>query len=83
MCQEIHQTVITYSERFLMELSRYNYVTPTSYLELLGLFSSLMNTKKSELNGAQRRLEIGLDKVLICYCLLGILFWKFVLMKQG
>lgn len=65
MCQEIHQSVITYSKRFLGELSRYNYVTPTSYLELLGIFSKLIGMKKTELSTARKRLKTGLDKVRI------------------
>lgn len=63
MCQEIHQSVATYSKQFLAELSRYNYVTPTSYLELLGIFSKLIGMKKMDLTTARRRLKTGLDKV--------------------
>ncbi|PVD29059.1 hypothetical protein C0Q70_11656 [Pomacea canaliculata] len=64
MCQEIHQSVATYSKQFLAELSRYNYVTPTSYLELLGIFSKLIGMKKMDLTTARRRLKTGLDKLL-------------------
>ncbi|XP_048258404.1 dynein axonemal heavy chain 1-like isoform X3 [Haliotis rufescens] len=64
MCQEIHQSVHVNSQRFLAELSRHNYVTPTSYLELLGIFSKLIGLKKMELNTARRRLKTGLDKLL-------------------
>ncbi|XP_050390512.1 dynein axonemal heavy chain 1 [Patella vulgata] len=64
MCQAIHQSVARNSERFLAELSRHNYVTPTSYLELLGIFSNLVGMKKSELNLARNRLKTGLDKLL-------------------
>ena len=63
MCQEMHQSVAQYSDKFLAELSRYNYVTPTSYLELLGIFSKLIGLKKMELSTARKRLKIGLDKV--------------------
>ena len=63
MCQEIHQSVAQYSVKFLAELSRHNYVTPTSYLELLGIFSKLIGMKKMELSTARKRLKIGLDKV--------------------
>ena len=64
VCQEIHQSVAQNSKRFLAELSRYNYVTPTSYLELLGIFSKLVGMKKMELNTSRKRLKTGLDKVL-------------------
>lgn len=65
MCQEIQETVFRYSNRFLAELSRHNYVTPTSYLELLGIFSKLVGMKKTELNTNRKRLKTGLDKVLL------------------
>ena len=63
MCGIIHEDVVTYSKRFLDELSRYNYVTPTSYLELLGIFSRLIGIKKNELVVARKRTKTGLDKV--------------------
>jgi len=64
MCQVIHQDVLTNSERFLVELSRHNYVTPTSYLELLGIFSRLIGIKKNELIVAKNRTKTGLNKLL-------------------
>ncbi|RUS78759.1 hypothetical protein EGW08_013475 [Elysia chlorotica] len=64
MCQEIHESVTKNSAKFLAEMSRYNYVTPTSYLELLGIFSKLIGMKKTELTTAKKRLKTGLDKLL-------------------
>ena len=64
MCQKIHSSVLTNSDRFLGELGRYNYVTPTSYLELLGIFNKLIVMKKTELNTAKNRTKTGLDKLL-------------------
>lgn len=52
-------------EQYLAELSRYNYyVTPKSYLELLGIFSSLIGQKKQELHSARQRMKTGLDKMI-------------------
>jgi len=34
----IHNSVINFSDKFYAELRRKNYVTPTSYLELLKLY---------------------------------------------
>lgn len=31
----IHDSVVEYSNRMILELKRYNYVTPTNYLELV------------------------------------------------
>ena len=42
---KIHKDVIDKSEIFYDELKRRNYVTPTSYLELLKLYIDLMKFK--------------------------------------
>ena len=62
-CVAIHQTVAVKSQQFLAELSRYNYVTPTSYLELLGTFSKLLRIKINEVSTQRNRTKTGLDKV--------------------
>ncbi|XP_013988847.1 dynein axonemal heavy chain 1 isoform X2 [Salmo salar] len=64
MCMEIHQMVARKCAQYLAELSRYNYVTPKSYLELLAIFSSLIGRKKQELHSARQRMKTGLDKLL-------------------
>uniref|UniRef100_A0A8C9T0G9 Dynein axonemal heavy chain 1 n=1 Tax=Scleropages formosus TaxID=113540 RepID=A0A8C9T0G9_SCLFO len=51
-------------EQYLAELSRYNYVTPKSYLELLSIFSALIGCKKNDLHSARQRMKTGLDKLL-------------------
>lgn len=63
MCVEIHQMVALKCEQYHAELSRYNYVTPKSYLELLSIFSALIGRKKQELHSARQRMKGGLDKV--------------------
>lgn len=65
MCQDIHLSVANYSTKYLAELSRHNYVTPTSYLELLGIFEKLVGIKKVQLTTARNRTKTGLDKVTI------------------
>lgn len=57
--QYMHASVVEASERYLQELSRHNYVTPTSYLELLSSYTELMNTKRGNLSGNINRLQIG------------------------
>uniref|UniRef100_A0A8C9ZPR8 Dynein axonemal heavy chain 1 n=1 Tax=Sander lucioperca TaxID=283035 RepID=A0A8C9ZPR8_SANLU len=64
MCVKIHQMVARMCEQYLAELSRHNYVTPKSYLELLKIFSNLIGRKKQELCGARQRMKTGLDKLL-------------------
>lgn len=69
MCVTLHQSVAAKSTLFLAELSRHNYVTPTSYLELLGIFSKLLTLKKMELKTAKNRTKTGLDKVgVVVWC---------------
>ncbi|XP_067360331.1 dynein axonemal heavy chain 1 [Channa argus] len=64
MCMKIHQIVAKNCEKYLTELSRHNYVTPKSYLELLKIFSDLIGRRKQELCGARQRMKTGLDKLL-------------------
>lgn len=46
MCVEIHTSVSTMAEVFYAELRRRYYTTPTSYLELINLYLSMLQTKK-------------------------------------
>lgn len=64
MCVYIHQSVERKSREFYEELRRYNYVTPTSYLELLMCFLKLVTEKRNDLEGLKGRLSVGLDKLL-------------------
>lgn len=47
MCKSFHTSTINLSASFLSELQRYNYVTPTSYLELISMFKHLLQRKRS------------------------------------
>ena len=46
MCVEIHLSVSDMAERFYSELKRRYYTTPTSYLELINLYLSMLSEKK-------------------------------------
>ena len=59
----IHQSVERKSKQFFDTLRRYNYVTPTSYLELLQTFIRLLREKREEIETMRERLQIGLDKL--------------------
>jgi len=45
MCVEIHMSVSDMADRFYNELKRKYYTTPTSYLELINLYLSMLTTK--------------------------------------
>ena len=62
-CVFIHQSVERKSRAFLEQLRRYNYVTPTSYLELLRTFTRLLGEKRAEIELQRSRLRVGLDKL--------------------
>lgn len=49
--------------RFLRELGRHNYVTPTSYLELINAFKNLLQQKQDETMKAKQRYLVGLEKL--------------------
>jgi dynein heavy chain len=63
ICQTFHRSVEDSSVEFLNELGRYYYVTPTSYLELIGTFITLLNERRGEVSAARNRYLVGLEKV--------------------
>ena len=63
-CVSIHQSVEHKSKKFYDELRRYNYVTPTSYLELLSTLTKLLGEKRTEIVTMKSRLVVGLDKLV-------------------
>ena len=60
---DMHLSVITASARMLLELKRYNYVTPTNYLELVKGYRNLLNEKSNELKASASKLANGLAKL--------------------
>uniref|UniRef100_A0A669BJA2 Dynein axonemal heavy chain 7 n=1 Tax=Oreochromis niloticus TaxID=8128 RepID=A0A669BJA2_ORENI len=63
MCKSFHTSTINLSHRFLTELQRHNYVTPTSYLELISTFKALLKTRRAEVMKMKSRYEVGLEKL--------------------
>jgi len=66
--------------RYYMELKRHNYVTPTSYLELITSFKNLYDAKVQKITLQKNRYEAGLEKLdfaagqvcsgsLLCFCM--------------
>nr|XP_046259789.1 dynein axonemal heavy chain 6 isoform X2 [Scatophagus argus] len=64
MCVEIHISVTEMAERFYSELRRRYYTTPTSYLELINLYLSMLEDKRQQLVLARDRVKNGLTKLL-------------------
>uniref|UniRef100_A0AAV2LX57 Dynein heavy chain n=1 Tax=Knipowitschia caucasica TaxID=637954 RepID=A0AAV2LX57_KNICA len=63
ICKTFHTSIKQLSEKFLSELGRYNYVTPTSYLELMATFRLLLTEKRDIVMKAKQRYINGLDKL--------------------
>lgn len=63
MCKTFQTNVRDMSERYFSRLRRHNYVTPTSYLELILTFKHLLQIKRNEVNTARNRYVIGLQKL--------------------
>ncbi|KAK9514800.1 hypothetical protein VZT92_025488 [Zoarces viviparus] len=63
ICKTFHTSAKQISHRFLSELGRHNYVTPTSYLELIAAFRLLLTQKREAVMKAKRRYTDGLDKL--------------------
>ncbi|RKO99706.1 hypothetical protein CXG81DRAFT_14142 [Caulochytrium protostelioides] len=63
LCQYLHQDVQTRSRAYLNQLRRHNYVTPTSYLELLATYQTLLSRKQEEVRNAKFRYTNGLEQI--------------------
>lgn len=63
MCQFFHTSTQDLSQDFLRRTKRHNYVTPTSYLELINTFKDLLDKKRKEALEGKRRYEAGLERL--------------------
>uniref|UniRef100_A0A7S3ZAX1 AAA+ ATPase domain-containing protein n=1 Tax=Lotharella globosa TaxID=91324 RepID=A0A7S3ZAX1_9EUKA len=63
MFQYIHLSVEKKSVEYREKLRRVNYVTPTSYLELLTVYKELLTMKRKEVGSKRDKLQNGLDKL--------------------
>ncbi|XP_062985188.1 dynein axonemal heavy chain 6 [Elgaria multicarinata webbii] len=64
MCVDIHMSVTEMAEQYYAELRRRYYTTPTSYLELINLYLSMLSEKRKQLVSARDRVKNGLSKLL-------------------
>ena len=63
ICKHFHESVRLMSQRYYDTLRRHNYVTPTSYLELILTFKNLLARKRDEILLLKNRYLTGLDKL--------------------
>ena len=71
MFKNVHMSVEKSSAVYYDMLRRRNYVTPTSYLELLSSFAKLIGTNRTAIATKRDRLQIGLDKLTETKSLIG------------
>jgi dynein heavy chain len=64
VCVDMQEKASLMSRRFLTEMGRHYYVTPTSYLELINTFKSLLHHQRHEVLELKTRYENGLTKLL-------------------
>eukprot|EP00163_Fabomonas_tropica_P031149 TRINITY_DN730_c1_g1_i7.p1 TRINITY_DN730_c1_g1~~TRINITY_DN730_c1_g1_i7.p1 ORF type:complete len:4213 (+),score=1156.03 TRINITY_DN730_c1_g1_i7:1002-12641(+) len=64
LCVYVHESVTSMSEVFYNEQRRRNYTTPTSYLELINLYTATLEAKRNEIVGNRDRLRNGVKKLL-------------------
>lgn len=56
----VHLSINDANLEFLQMERRYNYTTPTSYLELINFYKLLLDKKRDKITDQITRLEIGL-----------------------
>lgn len=63
MCKTFQESVRQLSQRFYAQLRRHNYVTPTSYLELILTFKALLSSRRNQVDTFRNRYLVGLEKL--------------------
>ncbi|KAH6590256.1 hypothetical protein BASA50_009516 [Batrachochytrium salamandrivorans] len=59
----VHTSVVDMSLKMISELKRYNFVTPTNYLELVTGYRELLCQKRGEIGDSAQKLKTGLSKL--------------------
>ena len=64
-CKYFHEVMMRTSKQYFENEGRFNYVTPSSYLELIKLFKSLIAKQKSKVESFIQNYKTGVQKLLI------------------
>ena len=64
VCVDMQERVNALSADYLLSVKRYNYVTPTSYLELIKLFRQLFESTRQSIKQQESRYQTGLTKLM-------------------
>ncbi|DBA95316.1 TPA: Dynein heavy chain cytoplasmic [Trebouxia sp. C0006] len=60
----VHQSVRTFSTKFLEQLRRHNYVTPKNYLDFIHNYKHALADNRTTFSGMASRLDGGLQKLI-------------------
>ncbi|RUS88172.1 hypothetical protein EGW08_004069 [Elysia chlorotica] len=71
ICVDIHKSISKMSVRFWEEARRKYYSTPTSYMELIRLYSRMLRDNKNEFINNRDRLQNGLSTLSNAYGMVG------------
>lgn len=71
MCVEVHNSVRQATKDFWEEMKRRYYVTPSSYMELIRIYSKMLKEKKTEFMNNRHRLLVGLSRLSEANSLVG------------
>ena len=63
MCMHFHADTLRVAGAFFAKLRRRTYVTPTSYLELLSTFKTLLRDRRAAVSSQRERYVTGLEKL--------------------
>lgn len=63
MCAKYHSTTQELSTKYRAVSKRHNYVTPTSFLDLLSTFKGMLREQQTKVKQQIERYEIGLDQI--------------------
>eukprot|EP00501_MAST-03F_sp_TOSAG23-6_P002127 GSMAST32.ASY1.ANO1.2223.1 assembled CDS len=63
LCQFFHDFTFDLSKKYLQKRGRHNYVTPTSYLELIKAYKISLSEKQIEVRAARDRYTNGVQKI--------------------
>ena len=64
LCKKIHTDMIDLSQKYLTEQKRHNYVTPTSYLELILTYKELLMKSRQRILTLKLGYDKGIEKLL-------------------
>ena len=63
VCMTVHRSVTKSAAKFLDEMRRHTYITPTSYLELINMYTSMLGKERKQNQDKVDRYQNGCDKL--------------------